>query len=248
MVCELRDMAKQFVPSILCILETQVERTRVESLAGSLGFNNSFAVSSSGRSGGLGIFWNDEIKVEVNGYSQYHIDVLVDDLMDTRIRLMFVYGEAEVPERYKTWDMLRGIAGTNGLPWAVMGDFNEVLHAHEHDGVGNRSQAQVDAFRDALDTCGLVDIAYTGTTWTFEKKVTRGTFTRVRLDCCLVNPGWSLVFLLSELNHRTTTMSDHVPIELRINDVHGPCNRGPWGFKYELTWERDPLLFELVGS
>ena len=54
-------------------------------MADSLGYNKSFAVSSSGRSGGLGIFWNDEIKVE------------------------------------------------------VIGDFNKVLHIHEHDGVGQRS-------------------------------------------------------------------------------------------------------------
>ena len=38
-------------------------------MAGSLGFNKSYTVSSSGRSGGLGIFWNDEIKLEVVGYS-----------------------------------------------------------------------------------------------------------------------------------------------------------------------------------
>ena len=64
----------------------------------------------------------------------------------------------------------------------VMGNFNEVLHAHEHDGVGQRSQAQMDAFRDALDTCGLSDIGYSGISWTFDKKVTGGTYTRVRLD------------------------------------------------------------------
>lgn len=57
-----------------------------------------------------------------------------------------------------------------------MGDFNEVLHAHEHHGVGSRSQAQMDAFRDALDTCGLTDIGYTGRSWTWEKKVAGGTY------------------------------------------------------------------------
>ena len=56
---ELRELTKQFAPSILRILETQIEGSRVESLVGSLGFNKSFAVSSSGRSGGLGIFWNE---------------------------------------------------------------------------------------------------------------------------------------------------------------------------------------------
>jgi hypothetical protein len=94
-VRELRDMTRQHAPSILCILETQIEGSRVESLAGSLDFNKSFAVSSSGRSGGLGIFWNDSIKVEVIGYSEYHIDVTIDDLFETKNRVTFVYGEAQ---------------------------------------------------------------------------------------------------------------------------------------------------------
>ena len=82
---ELRTLTKRFAPSIVCIVETQIEGSRVENMVGTLGFNKSFAVSSSGRSGGLCIFWNDEIKVE------------------------------------------------------VIGDFNKVLHIHEHDGVGQRS-------------------------------------------------------------------------------------------------------------
>ena len=50
-VRELRDMTRQFAPSIACILETQIEGSRVENLAGTLSFDSSFAVSSSGRSG-----------------------------------------------------------------------------------------------------------------------------------------------------------------------------------------------------
>ena len=156
-VRELRDLTRQLAPSVLCIVETQIEGSRVENLAGSLGFTNSFAVNSSGRSGGLGVFWNDEIKLVVDGYSKYHINVVVDDLAQIKTRVTFVYGEAHVNERFKTWNMLRGIASSSSLHWAALGDFNEVLRADEHDGVGNRSQGQMDAFCDTLDTCGLVD-------------------------------------------------------------------------------------------
>ena len=58
--------------------------------------------------------------------------MIVDELVDTKVRVTFVYGEAQVNERYKTWDTLRGIVGANDVPWLVVGDFNEVLQGHEH--------------------------------------------------------------------------------------------------------------------
>jgi hypothetical protein len=51
----------------------------VEALEGTLGFVNSVVVSSSGRSGGLGILWNGSTRVEILPYSQYHIDVIVTE-------------------------------------------------------------------------------------------------------------------------------------------------------------------------
>ena len=55
-VRELRDFAKKFTPTLLCIVETQIDGERVEALAGTLGYDSSLAVDSQGRSGGLGIF------------------------------------------------------------------------------------------------------------------------------------------------------------------------------------------------
>ena len=55
-VCELRDFARQFTPTLLCVVETQIEGARVEALAGTLGFDNTYAVSSQGKSGGIGLF------------------------------------------------------------------------------------------------------------------------------------------------------------------------------------------------
>ena len=146
-----------------------------------------------------------------------------------RTRDTFVYGEAQVNERYKTWDTLRGIVGNNNQPWVVVGDFNEVLQGQEHDGVGNRSQAQMDAFQDALDTCELTDIGYTGIPWTFEKKVAGGTFTQVRLDRAVANPSWLMAFPNSQLEHKYAATSDHIPIFLMFCNTHA-CRRGPKPF------------------
>lgn len=52
-VKELRDLVRECSPEVLCIVETQLAKNRVEGLAGTLGFDCSFAVASSGRSGGL---------------------------------------------------------------------------------------------------------------------------------------------------------------------------------------------------
>lgn len=102
-VKELRDLAKNFSLSILCVLETQVHVTchvsilcMLEGLESTLGFDDAFAVSSSGRSGGLGIFWNNEIKIKILPYSQYHIDAIVTEVGGDPWRLTCVYGEARV--------------------------------------------------------------------------------------------------------------------------------------------------------
>ena len=87
----------------------------------------------------------------------------------------------------------------------------------------------MDAFRDALDTCGLTDIGYTGTGWTFEKKVTGGTYTRVRLDRGVANPACTIAFPSATVEHKTAATSDHVPIYMR--PVHGACRRAPRSFK-----------------
>ena len=51
-VGELRNLVKKYAPTVLCVLETQIHKSQVELLKGTLGYDNSFAVSSSGRSGG----------------------------------------------------------------------------------------------------------------------------------------------------------------------------------------------------
>lgn len=162
---------KKVAPTVLCVLETQVHEVRVEGLKNTLGFDNCFAVSSLDRSGGLGFFWNNSTRVQFLPFSQYHIDTIITEDGFDPWRLTCVYGEAQVPERHKTWAVLKFIKATSPLPWVCIGDFNEVLHRSEHVGVQERNRAQIEGFRDMVDICGLCDLGYEGRSWTYEKKV-----------------------------------------------------------------------------
>lgn len=73
------NFAKKFAPTVLCIVETQISGTRVEALASSLGNDKANAINSQGRSGGIGLFWNNTINVEILGDSVYHIDAKIEE-------------------------------------------------------------------------------------------------------------------------------------------------------------------------
>ena len=78
-VKELREIAKKCAPTVLCVIETQVNKARVEGLKGTLGYDNAFVVSISGRGEGLGLYWNKNTKVEILPFFQYHIDSIISE-------------------------------------------------------------------------------------------------------------------------------------------------------------------------
>lgn len=224
---------KQHAPTVLCVQETQVHKSRVEGLKCTLGFDNVFAVSSDGRSGGLGIFWTNKVRVQILPYSQFHIDVIISEDNREPWRLTCVYGEAQTAERHKTWDLLKFIKSASPLPWMCIGDFNEVLHRSEHDGVQERSYSQIEGFREMVDVCGLYDLGYEGRMWTFEKKVSGGEFCRVQLDRALATVDWRVRFPSARVVHLTAVSSDHGPILLKWSEQRewrrGRGRKNPFG-------------------
>jgi hypothetical protein len=58
-VYEVRDLARVHEPAILGLVETQIAKYRMEGLTTSLGFDHSYGVGSTGRSGGLCLYWKN---------------------------------------------------------------------------------------------------------------------------------------------------------------------------------------------
>lgn len=140
-------------------------------------------------------------------------------------RLSYFYGEAQTHLRHNTWDTMRNLATLHDMPWVCLGDFNEVLRHDEHDGIGTRSQSQIQGFRDAVDDCGLLDLGFVGKMWTYEKKVAGGSYTRVRLDRALASADWCAQFPNAVVEHLSAATSDHSPILVQL------APRGPSGKK-----------------
>lgn len=107
-----------------------------------IGFPKSEAMFSIVQSGGLAIFWKKDIDVCFRSKSHHHIDVLVDYASSSLPTWRFTgfYSHPTRTERYRSWSLLRDVSDEHSLPWVVMGDFNELLHAHEKMGGRRRTK------------------------------------------------------------------------------------------------------------
>ena len=148
-------------------------------------------------------------------------------------------------------DLLKFIKSSSPLPWVCIGGFNEVLDGSEHVGVQERSNAQMEGFREAIDVFGLADLGFEGRKWMYEKKVTSGSFCQVRLDRALAIADWIMRYPLAKVQHLIAAASDHVPITLTWRSDE-PRSTRKKNFKYEVMWEThenfSPTLVDAWGQ
>jgi hypothetical protein len=55
-------------------MEIKSKQNKMERIQCKLGFLNMLVVNSMGKSGGLVLFWEDEVGVEIQNYSSRHIN------------------------------------------------------------------------------------------------------------------------------------------------------------------------------
>ena len=71
-----------------------------------------------------------------------------------------IYASPRFAERCVLWDNLKMLASLHNLPWAIMGDFNEVIAEEEKSGGNPISQRRVNAILDCMDTCQMMDLGF----------------------------------------------------------------------------------------
>lgn len=176
-----------------------------------IGYLNCEAVFSEGQSGGLALFWRNDLNVRFHSKSHHHIDVEVhaDDGSFLRWRLTGFYGHPTTTERYRTWELLRSLGDESSLPWAVIGDFNELLHAYENVGGCIRRESSLQLFCDALSYCDIFYLGFTGSSYTWGSVGVKS-----RLDRVVASSSWSDIFKHSRALNLPPIYRDHIPILL----------------------------------
>jgi hypothetical protein len=170
-VRDLCQVVKEKRLEMVFLMETILSTPRVELLKCRLGFGSVFVVDRVGRSGGLALFWNDVLKVEIQNYSRFHINAVVS-CGDSFPSWKFTgfYGQPAVEKRRDSWRLLRHLGLFSPMPWLCCGDFNEILDDLENFEGCLRARSQMEDFQSSLADCRLMDLGFKGSKFTWCNK------------------------------------------------------------------------------
>lgn len=97
---------------------------QVSAVSRKFNFENCFGVDSNGMGGGLALFWNADVNVEIKSFSPHHIDAVVHNESGKVWRCTGVYGHPETNQKHHTWKLLERLADIFSHPWCF---FLEIL-------------------------------------------------------------------------------------------------------------------------
>jgi hypothetical protein len=237
-VQELTRLVRAKAPSAVFLIETWSNEDYLEILRCNLQFSNKFVVHSNKKGGGLALLWNVDLNVSIKSYSHNHIDAVINEGMSDAWRLTGVYGAPETHNRPKTWDLLRKLDGLFQLPWCCLGDFNEVVKLEEMCGRFRRPEKQMQAFRNVLDDCGLVDLGFHGFPFTWCNNRDPPHTTWVRLDRAVVNTEWLTRYPRARVDHVDVIKSDHKCLWL-VSEPPSSRRQKRRPFRFEEMWMSD---------
>ncbi|KAH7837746.1 hypothetical protein Vadar_017480 [Vaccinium darrowii] len=206
----------------------------METIRRNLGFNSSSYVDPEGLSGGLALWWNKDVKIEVELISKNFMHVIVTDSLNQKMwAVTFVCGCPSKVGREKIWDAIRDIARFEVLPWVCMGDFNQVLSVGDKLGGHIPSQRLISAFHDLISDCGLVDLEFKGPRFTWRNSCSGDSFIMERIDMAFANSKWRELYDKAMVFVEPAIGSDHNPLILNTNV---PLNKVGKPFRFESFW------------
>ncbi|WCJ20993.1 hypothetical protein M5689_003187 [Euphorbia peplus] len=186
---------------------------------------------------GINTYVEKEIPLQIMGFSDHCIHFSILDAGDTILwRGSGIYGWLELSNKFRTWHLMRELATREPYQWVCFGDFNEILYSIEKDGGRDVNDRRLQAFRDCLFDCGLFDMGYRGTDFTWTNCREDGGIIRERLDQFVKTVEWDVLFPNAIVYHLARVSSDHITILL---DTESKPSSGGAPFRLKAMWLKD---------
>ena len=106
-----------------------------------------------------------------------------------------IYASPRYAKRQFLQDNLSSIANLHSLPWAIVGDFNEILMSDDKFGGRTVNINRALRFQDCLDNCKMLDIEFTGPRFTQSNRRPMTQLIQERIDRVFINTGGMCCFL-----------------------------------------------------
>lgn len=108
-VQELIRLVRMHCPNVVFISEVRQQKFFMENIGWRIGFRNCYPVPVKGKGGGLALYWDDSVTVDLASFSIHDIDVKINEQFGMKWRYTFVYGEPKVEDRKHMWTLLKRI-------------------------------------------------------------------------------------------------------------------------------------------
>jgi exonuclease III len=218
-VRDLCQMVKEKRPVMVFLMETKLRHNKMERVQCKLGFWNMLVVGCVGKSGGLALLWGDKLEVEIQNYSQRHINAKISSPISWLVwKCTGFYGNPESGKRGEAWDLLRYLSTIDPVPWVCVGEFNEILNLSEKWGGNECQRGLMEAFQSTLEECRLLDLGYRGQKFTWNNGREGNDFVKERLDRVVANEEWCEIFLKVDVGIEEELSSDHCPVHVTLQE------------------------------
>lgn len=240
------DLTNFHSPGIIVVTETRISGSRAGNILCSLPYDGIHTIDPIGYARGIWLFWRkDMVDMEVLAATEQEIHAIVKVInTDFSWLLSSIYGSPRFAERTIFWENLCSVSLLHNLPWAIVGDFNDVLDDSEKRGGNRVNMTRVSAYRNCMSSCNMIDLGFSGPTFTWTNRRDIGGLIQTRIDRCWANPSWSLAFPEANVTHLPRISSDHCPLLLSLSRACASRMERP--FRFEKMWLSHPGFYLIV--
>jgi hypothetical protein len=234
----LRVKVKKYSPDVIYLSETKTDLAVACKIMNDLGFFCMAHVSPVGTKGGLLLAWRLGVELEcfitnVNTITAW----CYSDPVNNPWLLTCVYGSPTYLNRQYFWDNIMKIGDRFSGPWICVGDFNMILDQSDKSGGLPYATSSRDFSRTFMNTCGMIDLSFSGNPFTWSNHREGRHLIKQRLDRGVVSSQWFELFPSHSICHLPAITSDHNA--LLLNTVSTPYSL-PKPFRFEEFWTKHP--------
>ncbi|XP_060202506.1 uncharacterized protein LOC132630946 [Lycium barbarum] len=212
----------------------------IEDYRRKLGFQNC-KVNSSGK---IWIFWIDEWLGVVVSESEQQVTLqLTHSSMNQTVLVSVVYAKCDRQEREDLWEDIIALANQQDYPWIIEGDFNVIVSDEEKQGGLPVSSNETLDFSTCIQSCGLIDVGFNGSKFTWWNGRTEEDCIFKRLDRILVNQQVLDILPSTAVTRMIRHGSDHAPLHLESNSNAQHIVKS---FKFLNFWTKHHTFMEVV--